>query len=253
MDRMLKEKIVSNYLRGLSLNRLVLKYNIPKSTLYYNLNKFGIIRKVRKVRTLKNFGEFHIGIFIGLWAGDGSRYKDNNGTYRLKIHFDKENLEQIKFVKNIMDFLFGKMGFISKDGKRSVSLKFSSKFVYDFPQRYLLFNEGAPHAKSRSIQLETLKHSSEFLMGFLIGLALSDGHFGSTYVYSTVSEGLAKQVLQIMKKLGFNPTLGCQKRINKNWKPIYRLKLTRAETIKFLGSITKCGIRIPAGPPSKVA
>ncbi|MEK6835145.1 MAG: hypothetical protein AABX61_02680, partial [Nanoarchaeota archaeon] len=92
MNRDLIENAIQDYKNGNSLRQLNSKYNINISLLYYHLNKAGIIRKHNIVKSIKNNNEILIGILIGIWSGDGSKFIDRH-AYTIKIHLNKNDIE----------------------------------------------------------------------------------------------------------------------------------------------------------------
>lgn len=237
----LQNELSDSYKMGLSLRKLSLEYKIPKSTIYYNLNKENIIRKHQKISLVKN-DDLFIGTFIGFWAGDGSKFLDKRRGYIINFHVNKNDRNLIDFIKSLYKDLFdGKPKFYN-DGpknKNSGRLKINSKFLYNFIDSYLYHK----NEKSYTVRLKEHErnYSRKFLNGFLLGLILSDGYLKNNFVFSTTSKKLAKNMIYIIKSLNLTPYCYKVSR-NKNWESIYRIKIAKKE-INDIKSILNCLIK----------
>ena len=65
------------------------------------------------IRCLKTNDDVLIGLYCGIWAGDGTQYYDKG--YRVKICLDSRNQELIDFVKKLLLDLFGKTYHVIKE------------------------------------------------------------------------------------------------------------------------------------------
>lgn len=227
MKSELKTTIASDYSGGMSLSDLSKKYKIPKRTIHYNLTKLEIIRKKSPIKKISTRSNLLIGAFIGIWAGDGSKFYYNG--YTIKIHLNKQNKNLIRFCQHILINLFGKKFRVNNDGGNRVSIRIFSKFVFDFIDKFCYYKV---ENKTYTIRLKRVQHKNSFLRGFLLGLILSDGYIkGNSCIFTSISKGLIKNAEFSFNNFGFKPRF--YKFKNRNWKPVYRLKLTSKETIKF--------------------
>ena len=236
----LQKELCGLYRSGNSIRALSTGYGIPKSTVYDNLNKFDVVRRNAKITNLQNRNQIAIGALVGLWAGDGSRFRDKNGKYTVKIHVSKNDKNLIEFVKFLYKKLFDKEPnlYSSNNTSNSASLKIDSKFIYYFFDEYLTY----VGRKAHTIQLKhnVNKYSDNFLNGFLLGLVLSDGYLKKCFCFSTVSKGLAKNIIGTLK--AFNYKNYCYLYDNRNWRPVYSIKVERNKVEKlrtFLDKILK--------------
>lgn len=237
MENRLLKNLKQDYLSGKSLNKLCKKYNLPKSTIYYNLSKFKIIRKVKIIKKLKSEDEALMGTFIGIWAGDGSKFRDR-GRYVTKIHLHKENSKLIYFVSKIVNRLFDKSPCLYLDGGNRASLKFYNKFIHEFIEKYL----GVAGNKCLTISLKNniSEYSNDFLNGFLLGLTLSDGSIRKAiYVYSTISNHLKENVMELLIKKGFHPKLYTHRRDKYGWFDLNQIRLGKNSTRELISELDR--------------
>jgi len=229
----LQKEICEVYKSGDSIRIISKKYSIPRSTVYDNLNKFGILRRHVKIIDLKDRNQLIIGALVGLWAGDGSRYIDKNGRFTVKIHLSKNDRNLIEFIKFLYEKLFGKEPklYSSNRNGNSASLKIDSKFIYYFFDKYLSYDPKG--RKVYTIRLKTIidRYSKDFLKGFLLGLVLSDGYLKDCFCFATVSKGLAENIIETLNI--FNYKTYCYLFNNRNlignWKPLYNVKIERSK------------------------
>jgi len=235
----LKKELSELYLQGSSLRKLSSKYNIPKTTIYYNLSKDGFVRRHSIIRGLKSKNEFILGTFIGLWAGDGSKFLDTHGGYTIKIHLNKNDKILIEFINFLYTNMFQKKTILSDDGSTTnkASVKIYSKFVYNFIDEYIYHNRN----KTYSVKLKPRKmYSKKFLKGFLLGLILSDGYLKKDFVFTSVSKGLTRDIVYILKDFRFEVKKSIVK--NRDWMPVNLVRIGRKEVPrlnKLLDSILK--------------
>jgi len=68
------EKIVVEYKKGLSLRQICRLLDVSIGCAHKYLSEFNIIRKHNIVKELNSNDEKLIGLYIGLWMGDGTQY-----------------------------------------------------------------------------------------------------------------------------------------------------------------------------------
>lgn len=198
MHKSILKKIIRDYKNGYSFKKLNKKYNYSVGNLYYHLNKTSFIRKNNIVKQLKNNNQLLIGIFIGIWMGDGSKFKDR-WSYVIKIHLDKRDILLTNFIKEILLNLFDKTCrvVLEKESNRGTIIM-NSKFIYDFIDKYTLYQEN----KTLTIKLKrrTSKYNQDFMNGILIGLILSDGFMKGRLIFNTISKELSKVMYNMLKE-----------------------------------------------------
>jgi len=211
-----------------SLRKVSKLTGIPISTLWYRLSKKGIINKKNIVNALNENDELLKGLYTGLWAGDGSRYYD--GGFISKIHLNKKDKKLIEFIIIIIKRLFQKKVKLYLDGKNDnrASIKIHSKFIYDFPEKYLAFSR----KKSKSVRLK-IKPSSLFLDGFFLGLTLSDGYLKERFIFTTISEHLSNQMIELLSNKGFSPKKYVQNRKKFGWNDLHFIRLRKKESLEL--------------------
>ncbi len=221
-----------------SLRKVSKISGISVNTIDKYISKLVKINRKTIVKNLKSNDDLLIGIFIGLWAGDGSRYYDKG--YITKIHYHKQNPFLKKFIQQIVKKLFAKEVRQYLDGKNRASIKIHSKFIYYFPEKYLLFNSN----KTLSIQLKKSldNYTEEFMDGFLLGLMLSDGSIKRRFCFTSISKALISNVSEILFNKGFSPKSIISDRTKYGWYDLRQIYLNSKESkqaIFFLNNISE--------------
>ncbi len=231
MHEMILEKIIKDYKNGDSLKKLKTKYDYSIGNLYYHLNKRSLMRKNNIIKFLKNNDQLSIGILIGIWMGDGSKFKDK-WSYVIKIHLDKRDTLLINFIKNILLIVFGKTCrvVLEEESNRGIMIM-NSKFIYDFIDKYTAYKEN----KTLTIKLKRNinQYNNDFIRGVMVGLTLSDGYIKDRFVFNTISKRLASNVYNIFKKYSYNPAISHQPRKKYGWYDLQRVSLNKKETLLF--------------------
>ncbi len=210
-------------------------YKIPIATLHNWFNKKGILRRLFLVKRLRTRDSYKIGLFIGMWAGDGSKAIGKNGLYVVRFHFNSEDVYCHNLTYDLIENLFGsKINVVRGPGKK-FEIKTYSIFIYKFLSDYLTCSND----KCGTVKLKfpISGYSDRFLLGFISGLAITDGHFGKCFVFTTVSTGLKKQFVYVLRKFGFNPKEYLQRRKEPTWRPAWKIRLIVAESEKFANLI----------------
>lgn len=246
MKTELQKEICEIYKSGDSIRTISRRYRIPRSTVYDNLNISGIVRRHAKINCLKYKGQLAIGTLVGLWAGDGSRYIDKNGTFTVKIHLSKNDRNLIEFIKFLYGKLFGKEPKLYSSNRKgnSAALKIDSKFIYYFFDKYLSYDPEGRKVYTIGLKTGICEYSKGFLKGFLLGLVLSDGYLKDCFCFATVSKGLAGNIVETLN--AFNYKTYCylfnNRKLIGNWKPLYNIKIERgkvADLKVFLNDILR--------------
>ncbi|MBI4177602.1 MAG: LAGLIDADG family homing endonuclease [Candidatus Aenigmarchaeota archaeon] len=230
------DAVCDQYITGTSLRYLARHHQMPIATLHNWFSKRGILRRLKLIKGVKTKDPYKIGLFIGMWAGDGSKIVGKNSLYVVRFHFHSEDVYSQNLAFDLITRLFGsKINVVIGPGKK-YEIKTYSKFIYNFLSDYL-------HCTSDKCGTVKLRHRfrkypGRFVKGFIKGLAITDGHFGRHFVFCTVSTELAKQFKYILKYYGFNPKTYLQKRENPKHRPLWSVRLNSDETkvfSKYLG------------------
>src|SRR3989344_7901460 len=107
MQEEILQNIIHDYSDGYSLRNLKDKYSYSIGNLHYHLDKAGLLRKNNIIRSLRTNDPLAIGIFVGIWAGDGSKFKDGY-SHTVKIHMNKNDTFLLEFLDSLISGIFGK-------------------------------------------------------------------------------------------------------------------------------------------------
>lgn len=194
------------------------------------------VKRQNRVTEVTN-DERLMGVYVGLWMGDGTQYHDC-GNYRIKICGNKDDKLLNTFIQQVILKLFGKTTRIATTKRtKSAYIKFSSKFIYEYVKYYA---EWDTH-KTNTVRLkgDIGDKSSEFLEGCLLGLMLSDGFLKEKLQFNVTSKRLAKDMIQTLQRFGFEPSIYVHKRAKYGWKDLHMVRLNRNESkevVKLLDS-----------------
>ncbi len=203
MQEEVLQSIISDYSTGHSLRKLRDKYRYSIGNLHYHLDKAGLLRKNNIVKCLRVYDTLAIGIFIGLWAGDGSKFRDGP-SYTVKIHMNKKDVVLLEFIRDWILRLFAKkFRYVAEKETNRGLIVFSSKFIYNFLDDYLAYEDNKTLTVCLKDKLSF--YSIDFLRGFVLGLTLSDGYIKERFVFTSISKRLAKNAFSILKIFGFEP------------------------------------------------
>lgn len=221
--------LVAEYRAGASLARLGRKHHAAKSSIYNYLAARGAVRKQRRVSRLLTSDPLCIGAYLGMWAGDGSRTMDKNGLYLVRFALHSEDQETHTLLRRLCLRLFNfEPNYWRNKGTLSADAALYSKFIYRFPQEYLTF--GPDKCRTVALRKSPRLLGRPFMEGFLTGLAITDGSFSQDrFVFSTVSTRLAKQVIRVLRRLGYRPRGYLAPRRHAGWAPIWRIYLSQRQ------------------------
>ena len=230
------KKIVQNlcilYKQGFSLRSISKKTGFSVNTIkkYLVVNKIQVKCK-ELIYKLKSSSESLIGLYIGIWSGDGTQYYDQG--YRIKICCHSENQLMMDFFNYVLSELFGKtVTHIAKERQHRGLLRFNSRFVFNFVYGYIKHEDNKTH--SVQLQNRLSGYSSEFLEGFILGLTLTDGYLKERFYFNVTSKGLAKNVYDILSSWDFSPNHYVHNRAKYGWKNLHMVSLTKSESKKLL-------------------
>lgn len=174
-----------------------------------------------------------IGVYVGIWMGDGTQYYENR--YTIKICSNKDDKYLNSFIQDIIYMLFRKKTTLIEESlTKRACIIFWSKFIFNFIYSYVVHDS---KKKTYSVQLKEKieSYNSDFLEGCLLGLALTDGYLKSKFLFNVTSGNLAENMKDILIKFAFNPSVYIHKREKYGWKNLYMVKLNTEES-KRLGS-----------------
>lgn len=227
-----KERLVKLYSQGMSLRAISRKENMSPNTVKKYLMLQGIKVETKDIiHCVKNNDELLVGLYLGVWSGDGTQFYDNG--YKIKVCCDKRNYEIMKFFQELILELFDKKTRIATEKKNNRSyVIFNSKFIYNYVYNFLNFNK----TKTYSVHLKKPinSYSNRFLKGFLLGLTLTDGYLKQNFHFNTTSEKLAGDVVSILNKFGFSARKYIHDRRKYGWKNLHMISLKKEESNKIL-------------------
>lgn len=185
------------------------------------------------VKSLCSNNKRLIGVYVGIWMGDGTQYYKNR--YTIKICSNKDDKHLNDFIQHIIYLLFRKKTTLIEESlTKRACIIFWSKFIFNFIYTYVVHGEGK---KTYYVQLKEKieSYNRDFLEGCLLGLVLTDGYLKSKFHFNVTSSNLAENMKDILIKFAFNPSVYIHKREKYGWKNLYMVKLNTEES-KRLGS-----------------
>ena len=197
---------------------------------YLSLNS--LIKSLNIIKSLITDDERLIGVYIGLWLGDGTQYKDR-GRNTIKICSNKGDVKLNKFIRTVILKIFNKKTslFEEKNTKRAY-IKLHSKFIFNFIYKYTVFDE---KKKTYTVKLRKRAntYTRNFREGCLLGLALSDGYLKERFVFSVSSGGLARNMYDILMGFGYSPRCCLDRRDKYHNKIIYAIYLSPDDSLRL--------------------
>ena len=220
------------YKKGSSLRSISEKTGFSVNTVKkYLLLKDVVVKCKESIYGLKSQNDVLIGLYIGIWSGDGTQYYDKG--YRIKICCHSDNQLMIDFFKFVLNQLFGKkVTHTVREKHHRGLLRFNSKFIYNFVYNYIKRNENKTHSVCLRNKYES--YSSDFLKGFVLGLTLTDGYLKERFFFNVTSKGLAENVYDILRSWDFCPNHYVHNRVKYGWKNLHMVSLTKSESKKLL-------------------
>jgi len=241
------EKFCRMYSQGNSLRAIAEKEKVSPNTVkkYLLINRIPVKQK-NIIYCEKQKDDLLNGAYCGIWAGDGTQYKD--GGYRIKICCDSRNLELMEFFQKLLLEKFGKKSSIVQEKGNRAFVRFNSKYIFNFVNKFLIFGEYK--TKTVCLKNKVEEYSDRFIIGFILGLTLTDGCLKSKFQFTTISTQLAKNAFDILEKFQFNPRRYIQNRAKYGWNDLHNVYLNRAESVKFqakLDTVLKKELRYGKG------
>lgn len=182
-----------------------------------------LIREKSVVNSLASNNEILIGLYVGLWMGDGTQYYDHG--YTVKICCNKDNRLLNEFIKESLRKLFGKSGRLTADKTtRRAVIRLSSQFIFEFPYSYV--SRGEHKTYTICLKWPVPSYSDGFLKGCLLGLMLSDGHLKKRAHFNVTSRRLANNMCELLLHFGFHPSMYVHRREKYGWRDLYMVSLS---------------------------
>lgn len=202
------------------------------------LNLFDtVVNTMTNFRVNKESVEYKNGQLYGIIAGDGCITNDNE--VRVSIRYDQEWISELldeSFLR-----LYNKKGQLT-DGHGAFDYRLCSKDIVSKIREVFLENK-----KCEDKQIDIKKYSLDFLMGFLDGILLTDGHLDSkTISLSLVNESLIQNVVDILKKVGIELMIKVES-AHDNKKTLYSVQCPIKTSIYL-----KDSLRTQTGDPTKL-
>lgn len=219
---------------GKSLKSISRILNQKKTTVYYHFRK--VKGKTVYPIIIDEKDDELVGEFIGLFAGDGCIYTSKGYNHRTYLYF---NITERPFIENLITNvlikIFGKRPMMFRSENR-LNLCYDSKIIHEFVHKYLLWDKDS--RKAHSVRLKSLKHSTNFKIGFIRGSLDSDGHFSKKQIsFASVSPRLIRNIEEFLKDLNLSHSLTCYKEKRKNRKDLYQIRILKKDHKKFMNTI----------------
>ncbi len=203
LDPLVVEVLRDAYAKTGSLRLVARVYDLSPNTVRVYVRDMGVATQ-ESIRALRTKDDFLIGLYVGLWMGDGTQYPDR-GEFIVKICCNADCRKLNALVQYVFLRLFGKQSRIFEARpSRSAVVKCSSKFIFRFISQYTII--GSP-SKTLTVRLRKPPHvhSRQFIRGCFLGLMLSDGSLKQQLRFNVTSVALAQDMMDILLILGFHP------------------------------------------------
>lgn len=224
-------KIKAMAAEGQSVNSIKEDLELPKSTVYYHFRKeVGQKQKSRSPELPEN-DDFR-GELCGIFAGDGSFQKAENGSYKISFHLNSKE-KYWRILKNYLEKRLNRAPSICDSQKSKVALLYNSKGIYLMLKDYLDWEED----KTSSVQLKNRqKLPREFKLGFLRGLIDTDGYRRpghKRYVFTSASSDLADNFANITRSLAIENSQFVETDNRSNRSSRHKVRITGADVDIF--------------------
>jgi hypothetical protein len=197
----MREQIIREIKKGISIPKICKKLQIGKSTVYYHYKK---LKGKKYPKTIIPTNQRILGEFIGIFAGDGNRYYwKKNGAYSIRIYLHSiDDLEYSKYIAKLIEDNFNRS--VSKyDDKKfnKTTLKFYSKDVFYLLEDYLDLSQRK--TKDLQIKRDINTLSKEFQKAFIRGIIDTDGHYKNDgrISISLIALKMIQQISNMLKAL----------------------------------------------------
>jgi hypothetical protein len=217
-----------------SLRKVCQQFNCSPNTVKKYAMMVMPVKEHHVVREIKSNDQRLIGLYVGLWMGDGTQYVEKRNSYVVKICCNHDDICLNAFIQDVSLQLFGKNSHYLLDAseqspKRAV-IKFHSRYIYDFVFRYIDYDRGGRKTHSVRLKQQVSSYSADFLEGCLLGLVLSDGYLKRVFSFNVTSELLATNCMEMLRYFGFQPSLYIYRPKGQPRKDLHMVKLRVAES-----------------------
>lgn len=239
LPQSIKQELISQILKGKSINFISRSLGLGKSTIYYHYKKTRG-KKYLPPRFTKGTTERE-GEIVGIFTGDGSQYfEPKKHSYEVNVHFGGHKSAYALYVKQLFENYFHKKFRLRKEKSGVFRLRTQSKAIFHYFFDYLAYN---PRIKHCTVFLRSLALSAEFKKGFLRGLVDTDGSvlFNKLtrrcflVVYYTTSQMLATQIHYLLNEFGILSSICVSHQ--KQYKPVYQVRVLSRCIDTFLKTV----------------
>ncbi|MFT4250239.1 MAG: hypothetical protein ACMXYD_02675 [Candidatus Woesearchaeota archaeon] len=233
-----------------SLKRVSRELGYSPNTVKKYVQEDFVVTKQNLVKKLRSRDERLIGLYVGMWMGDGTQFRSEGG-YIVKVCLDSRNSELIAFTQWMFSELFGCVSWaLTEKGNNRGYVKVHSKFIYEFIRKYCFFDDN----KTASVRLKNSvqEYSREFLEGCLLGLTLTDGYLRRTFRFNVTSVALANNMKDILLYFGWSAKTYIQKRDNPRWASLIHTTLLVKDSREVTCVLDECLEQLGYGKKFKV-
>ena len=180
----------------------------------------------------------HLAYIIGIALGDGNLSNPNGRAVRLRITCDKKYENIIKNIISSLNIILpkNKISIINR-GDNCVDIScYSNKL-----EEYLGWkaNDGSKYNQKVSVP-DWIKFEEDFTLKCLRGLFETDGsiYFDRKYVmvnFVTIIPNLHKDVVEMIKEIGFKPNIQIHRQLNRKDKYTIRITKNAKDFIELVG------------------
>ena len=196
-QRLKTKKLAKN---GMSLNKICNRMNLSKSLAYYWFRK--VKEKKTKDIVINDSLETEIGEIMGAFAGDGSFFKDERYSYRVRFYLSRKEYNYAKKLNDLLSSIYKTYGRIYLYESVCI-LEVTRKRVIEHIREFLTWNGN----RTLTIRLRKrpLEYSKNFLTGFCRGMVDTEGWIcKNDLMISSISEGLINDMSKSLEILGIS-------------------------------------------------
>jgi len=181
-----------------------------------------------------------VGEVVGIFAGDGSQYfEPKKYAYEVNVHFGITNFWYAWYVRQLYESFFQKKFRLQREGKTQLRLRTSSKEIYAFFSKHLVYDSQIKHS---TVKLRKTELPTSFKLGFLLGLFDTDGHVSLDkdrirIGHTTTSQKLASDVSHILSELGIVHSVYIRDNRHRGHKTVYVNSILSAGIDTFLNRV----------------
>ena len=210
----------------------------PNTIKKYVLQEYTVVHEQVRVTKVQSTDQRLIGLYVGLWMGDGTQYRDGH-MYTVKICSNKYNKALNMFIHDSLVKLFGVNVHVLEEANNGrCYIKVHSRFVFEFINEYCVWEENKTH--SVRLKHSVQKYSKEFREGCFLGLMLSDGHIKKAFAFNVTSTRLVKNMIQLLELMNIPSKVYVQKRVHLGWRDLHCLRILKRDIVQALQVLDSC-------------